>query len=210
MKWYWVRTRKFIKRLLPGYVWDLPGKSDTVYLTFDDGPTPETTHFVLELLERYGFQATFFCIGKNVQDNPEIFADILSAGHAVGNHTHDHPNGWETSFKSYIENIRECEIALGGSNTGKLFRPPYGKLTPAQFREVKKMGYRIVMWDVLSADFDTSVSPSKCLNNVLRNIRAGSIVIFHDSEKAAPNLRHALPATLEYLKNNGFKSAAIT
>ena len=207
MKWYWVRTRRFVKWLLPGYVWDIPGPH--VYLTFDDGPTPGVTNFVLELLQEYDARATFFCIGGNVVDNPNLFRRLIDEGHAIGNHTHDHPNGWQTSFSDYMENIARCEAALADANSKRLFRPPYGKLTRAQFRAVKKLGYRIVMWDVLSADFDTSITPQQCLQNVLQNIRPGSIVIFHDSEKAAPNLRHALPATLDYLKKKGLKAVAL-
>ncbi len=209
MKWYWVRTHRLVKWLLSGYIWDIPGRDDAVYLTFDDGPTPEITPFVLELLERYDAKATFFCIGQNVSDNPALFESIIAKGHAVGNHTHDHPNGWATPLRAYLQNVRQCEGALADSNRGKLFRPPYGKLTPSQFREIKNAGYRIIMWDVLSADFDTSVTPEQCLQNVLRNIRPGSVVIFHDSQKAAPNLRHALPATLEFLKKKGLRSLAI-
>ncbi len=209
MNWYWVRTNSLIKRLFSSYVWDVPGPGNQVYLTFDDGPTPEVTAFVLDQLARFEAKATFFCIGKNVSDHPQLFARILEQGHKVGNHTQEHPNGWTTPLKQYIQGVLDCEAALGENNSSKLFRPPYGKLTRAQLREVKKLGYKVIMWDVLSADFDTSVSPQKCLENVLRNIRPGSIVIFHDSEKAAPNLVYALPATLEFMKKNGLTSAVL-
>ena len=206
MKWYWVRTHSLVKRLLSGYIWDVPNKDNHVYLTFDDGPTPQITDFVLDELAKHDARATFFCIGKNVRENQELFERISASGHAIGNHTDSHLNGWNTPLRAYLQNIADCEKAIGTANGYKLFRPPYGKLTRAQLTTVKALGYKTIMWDVLSADFDTSITPEKCLQNVLRNVRPGSIVIFHDSQKAEKNLRHALPATLEFLKEKGMKA----
>jgi len=204
---YWVKTRGWIRWLLPGFIWKIRTHEKTVYLTFDDGPTPEVTPWVLQTLERYGAKATFFCIGHNIRKYPDIFSRVLSAGHAVGNHTFDHVNGWKTPAGEYLENTFLCQNEI--SVETKLFRPPYGKVTPAQHRALRKSGYILVMWDVLSADFDTAVSPEKCLENILKNIEAGSIVIFHDSRKARRNMEYALPRTLDYLKENGFACKAL-
>ena len=148
-------------------------------------------------------KATFFCIGDNVRKNPDLFRRTIAAGHAIGNHTFHHLNGWHTSHDTYLENVRLCEEAIGSSSP--LFRPPYGKVTRRQRRALSGKGYKLVMWDVLSADFDRTISPEKCFENVSKNLEPGSIIIFHDSEKAAANLRHALPRTLQLLKEKGFR-----
>jgi peptidoglycan/xylan/chitin deacetylase (PgdA/CDA1 family) len=210
MKYYWVKTHWLVKRLFGNYIWDLPPRGKTVYLTFDDGPTPQITNWVLERLEAHGAKATFFCIGNNISKNRAIFDRILLAGHAVGNHTFDHLNGWHVADGRYFESVTRCAQAMAESNAQSLlFRPPYGKLKKTQSRHLRSLGYRIVMWDVLSADFDRAISPEKCLRNVIKNIRPGSIVIFHDSEKAFGNLEYALPKTLEFLSENGFRCEAI-
>lgn len=211
MKFYWIKTHWLIKKIFRSYIWDLPNSDQTVYLTFDDGPTPEVTRWVLDQLHQYHAKATFFCIGENIEKHPELFSEILEKGHAIGNHTFNHLNGWHTGVQDYIKNVRFCEESIIKNNTSKprLFRPPYGKLKFSQSKKISKLGYKIVMWDVLSADFDTKVSPEKCTDNVLRNIRPGSVVIFHDSEKAFENLKHALPRTLEFLKKKGYRSVDI-
>lgn len=209
MKFYWVKTRWFIRKLFPGYVWNIPNNSKTVYLSFDDGPTPEITEWVLGVLEQHNIKATFFCIGNNIEKYPDIFRKVVEAGHSIGNHTFNHFNGWSTDNTTYFKNIEGCEKVMGGTNTAKLFRPPYGKIKRSQKKEVLKMGYRIVMWDVLSADFDQSISPEKCLQNVIKNTAEGSVIIFHDSIKAGENMRYALPKAIEYLKEKGFRFAAI-
>ncbi|MEL1245670.1 polysaccharide deacetylase family protein [Flavobacterium sp. DGU11] len=209
MKFYWVKTRWFIRKLFPGYVWNIPNSTKTVYLTFDDGPTPEVTEWVLDILKEHDIRATFFCIGNNIEKHPHIFKKIVEAGHAIGNHTFNHLNGWNTDNANYFQNIAACEKWIAGASGAQLFRPPYGKIKKSQKKEVQKMGYRIVMWDVLSADFDQSISPEKCLDNVISNTTNGSVIIFHDSIKANINMRYALPKAIEYLKGKGFRFAAI-
>lgn len=211
MKFYWIKTHWLIKKLFPNFVWSIPSDEKKVYLTFDDGPIPEVTDFVLEQLAKFDAKGTFFCIGDNIRKNPDIFNKILDQGHAIGNHTFNHLNGWKTPEADYLENIRFCQVEIDKLTTDKsrLMRPPYAKVTGSQSRKIRKMGYKIVMWDVLSADFDLRITPEKCLGNVLRNVRPGSIVIFHDSQKAYPNLRYALPKTLEYLREHGYECAAI-
>jgi peptidoglycan/xylan/chitin deacetylase (PgdA/CDA1 family) len=206
MKFYWVKTHWLVKKLFPEYIWSIPVSSKTVYLTFDDGPTPEITEWVLNQLEQFNAKATFFCIGNNIAHNREIFDKTVAAGHAVGNHTYNHVNGWHTEDQTYLENVSKCETEIG--NKG-LFRPPYGKLNRKQSKALRGQGYKIIMWDVLSADFDQDITKEKCLDNVIKNIRPGSIIIFHDSVKASPNLKYALPKTLQYLAANGYNCAAI-
>jgi len=214
MKFYWVKTNIFIKKIFSGFVWDLPNKEKKVYLTFDDGPTPEITEWTLNQLKQFKVKATFFCIGENIQKYPEIFNKVIEDGHSIGNHTFNHLKGWNTSTEDYIQNFKQCEAeilkqSLILTTKSKLFRPPYGKIKFSQSRILRKMSYRIIMWDVLSADFDTTISPEKCLENVIKNIRSGSIIIFHDSIKASKNLEYALPKTLVFLKENGYKCEAI-
>lgn len=211
MKWYWIKTSRLIKRIFPKYIWDFPAVEKTVYLTFDDGPTPEITTWVLEQLEQFDAQATFFCIGDNIQKHPEIFNQMVQNGHSVGNHTFNHLNGWKTSTVAYLENVRLCEVLIPQHKTHNttLFRPPYGKIKKSQAEILLAQGYKIIMWDVLSADFDEKVTPEKCLENVLRNIRPGSIIVFHDSVKAFKNLQYALPRTLAFLKQQGYECEGI-
>ena len=204
---FWIKTQPLIKILFPKYVWSLANIEKKVYLTFDDGPIPEITEWVLSELKRYDFKATFFCIGDNIGKHPEIFKKIIASGHQVGNHTFNHLNGWKTPTAAYIQNIEKCgdEIARTSSKKSKLFRPPYGKIKFSQASLARKSGYKIIMWDVLSADFDQKITPEQCLKNVLSNIASGSIIVFHDSVKAFPNLEYALPKTLEHLSENGYQ-----
>ncbi|WP_264519772.1 polysaccharide deacetylase family protein [Flavobacterium sp. N1994] len=212
---FWVKINPFIKLLFPKYVWDIPNREKKVYLTFDDGPTPEITAWTLEQLKAYDAKATFFCIGNNIEKHPAIFEQVIAEGHAIGNHTFNHVKGWETDTKDYIENTMKCSMlmekqeARSKKQDKELFRPPYGKIKPAQSRILRKMGYKIIMWDVLSCDFDRSITPEQCLANVLNNVTTGSIIVFHDSLKAEPNLRYVLPKTLAYLKERGFVCAKI-
>ncbi len=208
MKPYWIKTHAIVKKIFSGFLWDIHTNEKIVYLTFDDGPTPEITQWVLAQLKQFEAKATFFCIGNNITNHPDIFAEVVAGGHSVGNHSHNHLNGWKTETADYIENVQACETLM--PQTGrKLFRPPYGKIKLSQSRILQKMGYEIVMWDILSADFDRSITPEKCLDNVLKNIDSGSIVIFHDSVKAFGNLEYALPKTLQFLKENGYRCEAI-
>ena len=208
MSFYWIKTKSFIKRLFSNYVWDLPNTQNKIYLTFDDGPTPEITEWVLEELKKHNVKATFFCIGNNIQKHPELFQKVINEGHVIGNHTYNHMNGWKTETKTYLENISLCEKQIQKSSIenlqSKLFRPPYGKIKTAQAKIVRRLGYKIIMWDVLSADFDQTITPEKCLENVISNVKSGSVIVFHDSIKASHNLKYALPETLNILKEKGF------
>ena len=209
MKAYWVKTSLFIKKMFSGYIWDVPNNERKIYLTFDDGPTPEITDWVLQLLKKYSATASFFCIGKNILDNPELFRRIIANGHTIGNHTHNHLNGWKTTTASYVENFDACSLSISevnrdSSNT-RLFRPPYGKIKRSQAKAIKAKGYEIIMWDVLSADFDQSITKEKCLDNILSNIKPGSIVVFHDSVKAFTNLEYVLPTTLKFIEKHNYK-----
>lgn len=208
MNLLWVKTNKIIKELFSNYIWSIPTNEPKVYLTFDDGPTPEITEWVLEQLKQYNAKAAFFCIGNNIEKHPEIFKKVIAEGHSIGNHTFNHVKGWKTSNKMYFEEVQNCEESIqklsAATPQPKLFRPPYGKIKPSQSKVLRKEGYKIIMWDVLSVDFDTTITPEKCLGNVIENIDNGSIIVFHDSIKAFPNLEYALPKTLDFLKNKGF------
>ena len=211
MSFYWIKTNALIKRIFPNYVWDVTNAENKIYLTFDDGPIPEITDWVLEELKKYEAKATFFCIGDNIQKYPEIFEKVINEGHSIGNHTFNHLNGWKTSTKGYIENSIQWSVISGQSEnnkqkttSNKLFRPPYGKLKLSQSKKLRQLGYKIIMWDVLSADYDMSVSPEKCLENVLKNVTSGSIIVFHDSVKAFPNLQYTLPKALNFWQEKGF------
>jgi peptidoglycan/xylan/chitin deacetylase (PgdA/CDA1 family) len=207
----WVKTNWLIKALFSNYVWQIPNNEKIVYLTFDDGPTPEITDWVLEQLYLFQAKATFFCIGNNIEKHPSILEKIIKKGHAVGNHTLNHVNGWQTANEFYFNEVENCEQKLKKHHeTKRLFRPPYGKIKPSQSKLLRRKGYKIIMWDVLSLDFDTSISKEKCLENVLKNVESGSIIVFHDSIKAYPNLEYCLPKTLLYLKENGFKMKEIS
>ena len=201
---FWVKTNRIIKWIFPNYVWDIPNDGQKVFLTFDDGPTPEITEWVLEQLKKYNAKATFFCIGNNIEKYPEIFQKTIAEGHAIGNHTFDHLNGWKTTTEDYIENVKLYETQNPKLVTRNLFRPPYGKIKHSHSKILRKLGYKIIMWDVLSRDYDQSISAAQCLENVLSNIETGSIIVFHDSVKAEHNLKYVLPKTLEFLKENGF------
>lgn len=206
MNFYWIKTNAFVKKIFSNYIWDVPNGENKIYLTFDDGPTPEITEWVLEELQKYNAKATFFCIGHNIQKYPEIFPKVIEKGHSIGNHTFNHLNGWKTPINEYIENVSLCqsEILNLQSQICNLFRPPYGKIKLSQSKKLRKFGFKIIMWDVLSADYDQTISPEKCLVNVLRNVKSGSIIVFHDSVKAFPNLEYTLPKALEILTKRGF------
>jgi peptidoglycan/xylan/chitin deacetylase (PgdA/CDA1 family) len=206
MKLSWVKTHWTIKKLFSNYVWDIPNHENKVYLTFDDGPTPKITEWTLAQLKNYNARATFFCIGDNVRKYPEIFQKVIDENHSIGNHTFNHLNGWKTLTSDYTENVRLFETEHYKLNTKhcKLFRPPYGKIKLSQSVGLRKLGYKIIMWDVLSEDFDATISQEQCLENVLKNVTSGSIIVFHDSKKASRNLEYALPRTLEFLKEKGF------
>lgn len=208
MKLEWIKTPQIIKKIFSKYHWDVPNKNNTVYLTFDDGPIPEVTPWVLSQLEIHQAKATFFCIGDNIKKHPDIFKQVVEKGHRVGNHTCHHINGWNTSIKTYVENTELCQNSIektSNSHSVKLFRPPYGKIRPRQSKALRKKGYKIIMWDVLSADYDMTLSKEQCLQNVIRNIESGSIIVFHDSLKAFPRLEYVLPKVLQFLEEKNYR-----
>jgi len=206
MKFYTVKTPSIIKRLFSDYTWCFSSTSKTLYLTFDDGPTPEVTEFVLNELKKFNAKATFFCIGKNVKCHHYLYERILEEGHSVGNHTFNHLNGFLTKSKEYIENVQHAAAHIHSN----LFRPPYGKIKSSQGKELSKQGYRIIMWNVLSGDFDTKITPEKCLENVLRNASSGSIIVMHDSQKAKEKMYYSLPKILEHFTEKGYDFKGIS
>ena len=213
MKLYLTKTPRLIQKIFKNYTWRFSLDKKEIYLTFDDGPTPEITEFVLKELQKHKAKATFFCIGKNIENHPEIFDKIIAEGHAIGNHTQNHLNGWETGKANYINNVIEVEKTLQLCNfttfKTNLFRPPYGKIKKSQAKKLRDLEYKIIMWDVLSADFDTSITKEKCLENVLKNTTNGSVLVFHDSIKASKKLKFVLPKILEYYSEKGFTFKAI-
>ncbi|WP_034061134.1 polysaccharide deacetylase family protein [Lacinutrix jangbogonensis] len=207
----------FIKRIFPNYVWDFSSKDKILYLTFDDGPTPEITQWTLNTLKQYNAKATFFCIGNNVAKHPEIFQAILKEGHSFGNHTHDHIKGWKTSTKNYLENIRKAqgiihsEIKNQESPINNLYRPPFGQLKNSQGKALIHLGYKIIMWSVIAFDWEHKISKEQCLKNVISKASAkNNIVVFHDSVKASRNMMYALPKVLDYFSKKGYTFKAIT
>ncbi|MGC4057460.1 MAG: polysaccharide deacetylase family protein [Chitinophagaceae bacterium] len=198
---YFVKPPALLKRLFPADLTWKKESHDTVYLSFDDGPHPVATPFVLDQLDAFHAKATFFCIGKNVSLHPDIYHRILVGEHSVGNHTQNHLNGWKTSTDIYLKNVRSATSTIDST----LFRPPYGKIKKAQAAAIQKQGYEIVMWDILCGDFDTDLSPEQCWQNIRRHIRPGAIVVFHDSAKAWERMRYALPLTLDYCRSQNWK-----
>lgn len=200
-----IKTPSVVKKMFPNYTWSIPTTEDVIYLTFDDGPTPEITEWTLQQLKKFNAKATFFCIGNNVEKYPDVFKSVIDHGHAIGNHTHDHLKGWKTLTKDYIENVLKAHSVINNKVSGnKLFRPPYGRIKPKQGKQLKELGYQIIMWDVISFDWDKEVSNEKCLENVIKNSEKGSIIVFHDSVKASKNMKYALPKVLEYYSKLGF------
>lgn len=185
-------------------VWHIPNDHKVVYLTFDDGPHPEITQWVLEQLERFNAQATFFCVGDNVRKFPETYQNILDKKHITGNHTMHHIKGWKTSTDAYIKNVSESAQYIQSN----LFRPPYGRIKPSQLR-ILKNDYRIIMWSLLSCDFEKNLDTAKALEGLKKNTKAGSIIVFHDSVKSEKNLKEMLPLYLQFLNENGFICRAI-
>ncbi|GFD78292.1 polysaccharide deacetylase [Tenacibaculum sp. KUL118] len=209
MRLYFIKTPRILKRLFAKYTWSFFSTQKEIFLTFDDGPIPKVTEFVLDQLHLFNAKATFFCIGDNIRKYPAVFSRIVNKGHSVGNHTFNHLNGWKNSNTTYINNINKCENLLSHQKT-KLFRPPYGKIKRKQAKQLLANGYKIIMWDVLSADFDPTITKEKCLQNVLRNVENGSIIVFHDSIKASDKLYYVLPKVLEEFSLQGYKFKAIS
>ena len=205
---YLIKTPFWLPAFYPKCTWNIPTKEKVIYLSFDDGPHPEATPFVLAQLKKYNARATFFCIGNNVLKHPNIYESILQAGHRVGNHTYDHLNGWKTETNLYIQNIKDAATLIDSG----LFRPPYGRITKRQIRIIKasnELRHQIVMWDVLSADFDLKLNGEDCARNVIKHTKPGSIIVFHDSQKAWDRLSIALPIVLAYFSKLGYRFETI-
>jgi peptidoglycan/xylan/chitin deacetylase (PgdA/CDA1 family) len=198
---YWHKNNFFIKQLYPSFVWNEPTSRKEIYLTFDDGPIPEVTEWVLEQLAVYQAKATFFCVGDNIRKHRAVFGKIQQGGHAIGNHTYNHLNGWKTPVSTYLENVQACQQVAGIPVT--LFRPPYGKITRKQAAHIRQT-HQIIMWDVLSGDFDQQLPAQTCLRKSIQHTENGSIIIFHDSLKAWKNLKEVLPAYLAHFSNLGY------
>jgi len=200
---YLVKTPWLLKKLYPNLLWDADRSSRCIYLTFDDGPIPIVTPFVLNILKQYNAKATFFCIGDNVNKHPDIFEQVKNDGHAIGNHTYNHLKGWATDDQTYLNNFLLADKLLDT----KLFRPPYGRMKRSQVKLLQntKPGLQMVMWNILSADFDVNITPEKCLDNVMKNTKSGDIVLFHDSLKAKERMQYALPRALEIWSREGYE-----
>jgi peptidoglycan/xylan/chitin deacetylase (PgdA/CDA1 family) len=196
---YLVKTPPIVKTIFADFVWHIDTDIKEVYLTFDDGPIPGLTPWVLDVLADFKSKATFFCVGENVKKNRSIFDRIVREGHTIGNHTYNHLNGWNTENEVYLQNVAECDKYMETN----LFRPPYGKMKPSQSSLIKSEK-TVVMWDVLSGDFDLSITKEKCLTNVIENYSQGSVIVFHDNIKAEEKLKYVLPSFLEHLAENGF------
>lgn len=204
------RIPRIIKWIYPHRIWEGPAVDKVLYLTFDDGPIPVVTEWVLEQLKSYNAKASFFCIGENVERHPGIYREVLAQGHVVGNHTFNHLDGWRTPVADYLSNtakaqdIMERELPQGMSLKDPLFRPPYGKIRNVQAKKLQKLGYKVVMWSIVSMDYDRQLSAEQCYQNVIRNARPGSVIVFHDSHKAEKNLRQVLPRVLEHFSALGY------
>lgn len=206
---YLVRPGWLMRKIYSSAVWRISTNEKKIFLTFDDGPIPEITPWVLSVLKEYKAKATFFCVGANIEKYPEVFQQIISEQHSIGNHTFNHLNGWKTKTRDYVENISLCnsviekELSVINSPLSIPFRPPYGKIKRSQL-SVLRSQYSVIMWDVLTGDFDQTISADKCLKNTLTKTREGSIVVFHDSLKAKKNLFYVLPKFLEHFSKEGF------
>ncbi len=205
---YLVKTPFWLRALYPACTWRMPSADKVIYLSFDDGPHPDATPFVLDQLKKYNAKASFFCIGKNVLSYANIYEQILQEGHVVGNHTYDHLNGWKTDTVTYLDNIKSASNLI----VSNLFRPPYGRISRTQLKKIaveKTMPQQIIMWDVLSGDFDVQLSGEQCARNVIKHAQPGSIVVFHDSAKAWERLQIALPDVLDYFSDLGYRFEVI-
>ncbi|MFO7744453.1 MAG: polysaccharide deacetylase family protein [Psychroflexus sp.] len=200
-----MKSNDFLKQIFPKRVWNISTQNQEMFLTFDDGPIPEVTPWVLDKLKKHKAKATFFCIGDNIRKHPELFKQIIAEGHAVGNHTFRHINGWKTSTKDYLEDVKLCQDEIkSNSIESHLFRPPYGKCTSAQAKAILKNNQHIIMWDIISKDYEAKVSKEKCFRRIENQAKSGSIIVFHDSLKAETNMKYALEKTLETFSDYQF------
>lgn len=214
-----------MRALYPDFIWRIPSKEKEIFLTFDDGPIPEITEFVLEELNKYQAKATFFCIGGNIEKYPNVFQQVVDQHHSIGNHTFNHLKGWDSEDNIYAENFKKCENIIverspkfdvndlsnknQNSNINpRLFRPPFGRIKKSQAKEILK-SHEIIMWDVLTGDYDQNLSKERVLSKTLHHTEQGSIVLFHDSIKASKNMMYTLPRVLEHFSNQGFSFKSI-
>ena len=202
-----IKTPWIAKKLFPNYIWDISTTEKVIYLTFDDGPTPEITDWVLNTLDSFNAKATFFCIGKNIEKHPDIFKNIIKKGHAIGNHTYDHLKGWKTNTEEYLLNINKAQNKIDSNYKTKplLFRPPYGRIKLKQVNALSKLNYQIIMWNILSKDWDKTIEKEVCLKNVILNTKEGDIVVLHDSIKASRNMQYTLPRMLDHFTKEGYE-----
>jgi peptidoglycan/xylan/chitin deacetylase (PgdA/CDA1 family) len=200
---YLIKSPLLLKWYYPSLTWHKSRNNKVIYLTFDDGPIPDVTDFVLKTLKSHGAKATFFCIGDNIYKHPDIFENVKNDGHSIGNHTFNHLKGWATPDEIYLKNFQKCQEL---TNT-HLFRPPYGRIKKSQIAGIRSLlpNTRIIMWDVLSGDFDVNLDPGQCFQNVIKNTGSGSIIVFHDSLKAYPRLYHTLPRVLQHFSALGYR-----
>ncbi|WP_440879326.1 polysaccharide deacetylase family protein [Tenacibaculum sp. C7A-26P2] len=208
MRLYPLRTPYIFRKYFSKYIWCFKSSTQKAYLTFDDGPIPEVTEFVLDKLKKHNAKATFFCVGDNIQKHPSIFKKIIEGGHSIGNHTYNHLDGWKTKKKDYLNNILKTELLISNFNNviqPKIFRPPYGKIKNSQTSALIKKGYKVIMWSLLSGDFDKNISKEECVSNILTKIKNGDIIVFHDSEKAKENIYYSLPIILKELSIRGYQ-----
>lgn len=214
---YFFKIPSFIHKIYPNYVWTMPVKPKAIYLTFDDGPTQEITDWILKILKEYNAKATFFCQGKHVEKYPNLVQKLNFQNHSIGNHSYSHFEGWKTNITTYVADVEKASFEIKkvlkksstNSITKKLFRPPYGKITAPQAKALIKLGYTIIMIDVISGDFDQNLSPEKSLKKVLKHTKSGSIVVFHDSKKAFRILKQVLPQALETWSKQGYEFLAL-
>ncbi|MCC9165643.1 polysaccharide deacetylase family protein [Pontibacter harenae] len=201
------KTPRLLKKLMPSYTWHREAAGKKLYLTFDDGPIPEVTPWVLEQLAKHNVKATFFCVGDNVAKHPAIALQIQQQGHQLANHTFHHLKGWQTPLQIYLQNVQQCQEQLeqfGVEPQKRLFRPPHGRITSAQATALRQEQYELVMWDMLTNDYDASLSPETCLKKALQHTQSGSIIVFHDSLKAKRNMMYALPPFLKHFTAQGY------
>lgn len=196
---------QFVRRLMHNFVWKIEDSPKNLFLTFDDGPTPEVTEWVLDTLKQYNAKATFFCLGRNVDHYPDIYSRILTEGHAVGNHTYSHLNGWKVSCKEYLDDVELASQFIDS----RLMRPPYGRFLKGQIQPLRRQGYHTILWDVMPEDYNHRVKPEDCCNCVLKYATDGSIITFHDSVKASVNLYYTLPRVLKYFTEKGYAFARL-
>jgi peptidoglycan-N-acetylglucosamine deacetylase len=202
---YVVKTPWWIRKIYPSYIWRMKVTEKLLYLTFDDGPHPVATPFVLKQLREHDATATFFCLGKNVVEHPSIYKEIINEGHSVGNHTYNHVNGWKSGNDVFLKDVAEASRYIESD----LFRPPYGRITSFQAKNLSPVMRgkkpKVIMWDVLSGDFDIHKKPEQCASDVIMKSTRGSIIVFHDSEKAFPRLEYALPKVLKHFREKGYQ-----